>query len=224
MNTPTATSRVEKLNERLTTDASSQDIVTALQDTLKAEKDFHRLFDALLLESLAQQIQISVPASRARSTQSQATCFAWLKEQTFVEPISSGRLRVDDVARDVFRASLWQENQPTFEHTHDVLARYFKAKSDQVVSTSTPTSEKYDNPDWREPCAEYLYHLSFTRQGSLQTIWLSHLLEANYLGKATTVHAPFQWLRAEYMLKDHPHLSYINRSFLNTLRPAADHG
>lgn len=64
MNTPTATSRVEKLNDRLTAESSSQDIVSALQETLTAEKDFHRLFDALLMEyRLSHSLPITQPTS-----------------------------------------------------------------------------------------------------------------------------------------------------------------
>ncbi|MCR9200239.1 MAG: hypothetical protein NXI04_16515 [Planctomycetaceae bacterium] len=65
MNTPTdTTSRVAQLTNRLTEGASPQDIVQALQQTLKDEKDFHRLFDALLIEyRLNHDLPITQPTS-----------------------------------------------------------------------------------------------------------------------------------------------------------------
>ncbi|NER84366.1 MAG: tetratricopeptide repeat protein [Leptolyngbya sp. SIO1D8] len=176
------------------------------------------------MDSLAQQFQLAIPSSRSLTTSSQSACLAWLKEQTFVEPAPGGRFRLDDVARDVFRASLWQEDQPTFERTHDLLARYFKAQSDQTVVANTPTSEKYENPDWQAPRAEYLYHLLFTRRANLKTIWLSHLLEATYLKQPVLVQGPLQTVRAEYALSEHPHLSYTTRQFLGTIQPAIEQG
>ena len=123
-----------------------------------------RWFDGPMIESLAQQFQLVPPLPQAGLAPGQAGCLTWLKEQTFVEPLSSGRWRLDDVARDVFRLALWQEDASRFKRTHDLLARYFKTKSSQVVTAQTPTSETYENPDWREPRGEYLYHLLFTGQ------------------------------------------------------------
>jgi len=65
MNTPTdTTSRVAQLTSRLGETASPQDIVQALQQTLKDEKDFHRLFDALLIDyRLNHDLPITQPTS-----------------------------------------------------------------------------------------------------------------------------------------------------------------
>lgn len=77
MNTPTeSTSRVEQLNGRLTDAASQQDIVHALQETLKSEKDFHRLFDALLIEyRLHNNLPITQPTSLDNVPSEQESAF-----------------------------------------------------------------------------------------------------------------------------------------------------
>ena len=227
--------KIRETPQAITLNSLTQDLATFLVNHLSPEMQEKakqlaqtaaccRWFDATLIESLAQQLQISPPTFRNRSAQTQTACFAWLKEQTFVEPTAKGRLRVDDVARDVFRASLWQENQPMFERAHDLLARYFKAKSDQVVPASTATSEKYENPDWRELRAEYLYYLLFTQQPTSHNTWLSHLLEATYLRQALLVQLPLQAVMAESDLAEHPHLRYPIRQFLITIRPAIEYG
>ncbi len=181
-------------------------------------------FNSQMIYFLAQQLQLEPPSPRNIQVQVAPSCFDWLTEQTFVEPVSAGQRRVDDVARDVFRASLWQEDQAMFERIHDLLARYFKAISDKAVAPNTPTSEKYENPDWRKPRAEYLYHLLFTRQANLQTIWQSHLLEATYLRQGEVLQAPLQAVLAEHPLTNHPYLAYTTRSFLDKISPTVEYG
>ncbi|MGB7313002.1 MAG: tetratricopeptide repeat protein, partial [Nodosilinea sp.] len=183
-----------------------------------------RWFDGQMIELLAQQFQLVPPLPQGGVVQPQGGCLAWLKEQTFVEPLAGGRWRLDDVARDVFRMALWQADPSRFQRTHDLLARYFKAKSSQVVAAQTPTSEKYENPDWREPRAEYLYHATFTPSATLQTTWLSHVLEATYLSQPSLVRAPLQGITEDYALVEHPYLAYATRSFLQRLRPAVEYG
>lgn len=183
-----------------------------------------RWFDSQLVELLAQQFQLVPPLPHGGVAQPQGGCLAWLREQTFVEPLAGGRWRLDDVARDVFRMALWQADRSRFQRTHDLLARYFKAKSSQVVAAQTPTSEKYENPDWRELRAEYLYHLTFTPSATLQMTWLSHVLEATYLRQPSLVRAPLQGITEDYALAEHPYLAYTTHSFLQRLRPAVEYG
>ncbi|PZU97024.1 MAG: hypothetical protein DCF32_20930 [Leptolyngbya sp.] len=183
-----------------------------------------RWFDGQMIELLAQQFQLVPPLPQGGVVQPRGGCLAWLREQTFVEPLAGGRWRLDDVARDVFRMALWQADPSQFQRTHDLLARYFKTKSSQVVATQTPTSEKYENPDWREPRAEYLYHLTFTISATLQTTWLSHVLEATYLRQPGLVRAPLQGITEDYALAEHPYLVYTTRSFLQRLRLAVEYG
>jgi tetratricopeptide (TPR) repeat protein len=183
-----------------------------------------RWFDGQMIELLAQQFQMVPPLPHGGVAQPHGGCLAWLKEQTFVEPLAGGRWRLDDVARDVFRMALWQADPSKFQRTHDLLARYFKAKSSQAVAAQTPTSEKYENPDWLEPRAEYLYHLAFTPSATLQTTWLSHVLEATYLSQPDLVRAPLQGITEDYALAERPYLTFTTRGFLQQLRPAVEYG
>ncbi|MEO1211184.1 MAG: tetratricopeptide repeat protein [Cyanobacteria bacterium J06638_20] len=227
---------IRKAEQPLTPDPLTQDLATFLVNHVPHEEQSKakaltqiaaccRWFDPSLIEWLTQQLKIVPPTLRNRTSASPSPCFNWLREQTFVEPIASGRLRLDDVARDMFRASLWQENQPIFAHTHDLLARYFKAKSDQAMSSAnTPTSENYENSDWRALRSEYLYHLLFAPQKTWQTTWVSHVLEATYLRQVSVVQAPLQAVMAESVLDQHPHLRDPVRKFLTSARPAIEYG
>ncbi len=183
--------KIRETQPTLDLNSLTQDLATFLVNHLPAAEQAageqlaqlaacYRWFDGQMIELLAQQFQLVPPLPQGGVAQPQGVCLAWLKEQTFVEPLAGGRWRLDDVARDVFRMALWQADRSRFQRTHDLLARYFKAKSSQVVAAQTPTSEKYENPDWREPRAEYLYHLTFTPSATLQTTWLSHVLEATW--------------------------------------------
>ena len=51
MTTTAATGRIDAMKQAMPENASDEDIVNALQQTLTAEKDFHRLFDAKLIQA-----------------------------------------------------------------------------------------------------------------------------------------------------------------------------
>ena len=51
MTTTAATGRIDAMKQAMPENASDDDIVNALQQTLTAEKDFHRLFDAKLIQA-----------------------------------------------------------------------------------------------------------------------------------------------------------------------------
>jgi hypothetical protein len=180
-------------------------------------------FNSQMIHFLAQQLQLESLSPRNPQAQGKMSCFDWLTEQTFVEPVSGGQWRVDDVARDVFRASLWQEDQPLFERTHDLLARYFKTMSDRASVPSIPTSEKYENPDWRVLRAEYLYHLLFTCRQDIQVQYVSHLFEGFYLKEDSVTRQTFSWMLAEIDLSDTTLLSYSIKKFLTTIKPAVEY-
>jgi hypothetical protein len=59
--------------------------------------------------------------------------FEWLKDLDFVE-FTKGHYRLDDVARDVFRQSYFQEDQTLFRKTHALLANYFQQQADELVT------------------------------------------------------------------------------------------
>ncbi len=175
-----------------------------------------RWFDSKLIRYLTEQHDLDF----ATAADDKQNCFGWLTQLSFVEP-AGPHWRLDDVARDIFRQSLAPEDRDKIHHQ---LTQYFEVLSDQEVTSDTPTSEKYQNPDWLNLRADYLYHLLFTRQADGQTIFLSHLLEARYFQKDEVVQIPFRAIEAEFELASHPLLKYNTQQFLQKIRPAVNYG
>ena len=175
-----------------------------------------RRFDTRVIRYLTEQHQLDF----ATAADEKQNCFGWLTQLSFVEPAGKD-WRLDDVARDIFRQSLDRE---ALEAIHTRLAEYFLQRSDQEVAATAPYSTKYNNPDWLAPRTEYLYHLLFTRQNNLQTVFLTHLLEARYFGKDSLVRDPFRAVTAEFELADHPLLRHSTCQFLQHIRPAIEYG
>jgi tetratricopeptide (TPR) repeat protein len=175
-----------------------------------------RWFDAATIRYVAETWGLDF----ASAVDDSLNCYSWLTQQSFVEPVGK-RWRLDDVARDVFRQSLEPDD---LETAHEILAQYFLEQSDQEVLPESPPPQKYENPDWRQLRADYLYHLLFIRQSDSHTIFISHLLEARYFSQDELVKIPFQAITAEFELQDHPLLRHSSRQFLQHIRPAVEHG
>lgn len=116
---------------------------------------------------------------RLLSSQEDRDWFEWLKQQHFVE-FAQRRYRFDDVARDVFRQALWDNDRRQFQQTHTTLARYFEAEANQEVTLESPPSVKYKNSDWRGYRSEFLYHALFARLLDVKPQVITHLLESQY--------------------------------------------
>ncbi len=144
-------------------------------------------------------------------------CYEWLKEQHFFK---QGAARLDDVARDVFRRSLWQEDSESFMKVYHYLAEYFKAKSDRYASPESSYVDKYENDDWLIARSEYLYHRMFAEQVDTEE-FTSHLLESLYfrLTAIKLLQIPFQNIISESNLENHPFLSAQGRKLLTTIKP-----
>ena len=113
-----------------------------------------RWFDRRLIQHLiAQQTELN--------WENEQNCCDWLIQREFVEPIQRF-YRLDDVARDVFRESFWQESVEQFSQIHKILADYFTAQADQVIASESHVSEKYASGEWCRYKAETLYHSCFT--------------------------------------------------------------
>ncbi|MBE9099313.1 tetratricopeptide repeat protein [filamentous cyanobacterium LEGE 07170] len=138
--------------------------------------------------------------------------------------MGQGRQRLDDVARDVFRQALFQDDPELFQQTHQFLADYCKAKADAEVSPDAPYPARYENPDWRTWRADYLYHLLTSRNSNSQLQFRTHLLEARYFQQDEVVGIPLNAIVAEFELADHPFLSYADRIFLKQIQPAVQRG
>ncbi|PZO45949.1 MAG: hypothetical protein DCF15_21040 [Phormidesmis priestleyi] len=179
-----------------------------------------RQFDRALIRSLTDFCELDF-ATAADDTRN---CFGWLTAQSFVEPVGH-RWRVDDVAREVFRQGLRQVNREQFEQIYGQLADYYQHRAGSEVSPQASLPERYENPDWREPYAEHLYYLSFSRRPDFQTQFLSHLLEARFFRVDQSIQEILQALLAEGALADQPaYLSHATRRFLQEIAPAVFYG
>jgi len=150
-------------------------------------------------------------------------CFDWLTKRDFVE-FAQHRHRLDDVARDVFRLSLWQEDSELFYQIHGLLADYFEELANREVPHNSSPPAKYNHPDWRSNIAEFLYHALFTRRSNTELSFISHLFASGYLGQYEVVTIPVQAITAEADLTDYCLLNYTMRQFLITIQPAVESG
>ena len=134
-------------------------------------------------------------------------CFAWLKQLDFVEYVQ-GFYRLDDVARDVFRESLYREDKNLFEQTHQHLASYFKKLADDEANEYNP-SEQYDNSAWRQVISEYLYHSLYGNYDNCQVELISYLFTSRYFEQDEIVQIPiaiiFEENHHELFLKQKNH-------------------
>jgi hypothetical protein len=179
-----------------------------------------RWFNLKLIQHLVEQQQLNF----CSAVDGQLNTFEWLIHRTFfVESIGQG-YRLDDVARDVFRRSLWQEDPDHFHDIHGLLADYFLAQSDRAVPPDSPPPAKYNDAAWHNPRAEFLYYLLLSRRPNCQQPFLSHLLEAQHLGRDQVVQIPFQAIAAEFDEPDNQQLPFAVRQFLQQIKPAIEHG
>ncbi|HEY9670997.1 MAG TPA: tetratricopeptide repeat protein [Waterburya sp.] len=146
-------------------------------------------------------------------------CFEWLTQRDFAE-FAQHRYRLDDVARDVFRLSLWQEDEEQFCQIHGLLADYFKERAEREVPPDSPPPAQYNNPDWCSYIAEFLYHSLFSRRGDTERQVISHLFASCYFHQEEVVRLPLMAIIAEADLADHRLLNYAAREFLTNIEPA----
>lgn len=143
-------------------------------------------------------------------------CYDWLKVQHFFE---EGQDRLDDVARDVFRQSLWHEEREVFSRIHILLADYFSLESNRYASPESSYVDKYENEDWLTAKSTYLYHRLFADRVDTGE-FVGYLLEASYFRKNKLLQLPLQAIISEADLEGHPFLSDQGRKFLIKVKPA----
>ncbi|MEO1148025.1 MAG: tetratricopeptide repeat protein, partial [Cyanobacteria bacterium J06638_22] len=178
-----------------------------------------RSFDRVLIQKLIEHYGLDF----ATAAHEERNCYGWLLERTFVEMVQ-GRQRLDDVARDVFRQALFQDDSELFQQTHQFLADYCKTKADAEVPPDAPYSAHYENPDWRTWRADFLYHLLAARNTASQLQFRTHLLEAGYFRQDEVIRIPLNAIKAEFELVDHPFLGYADRFFLKQIQPVVQRG
>ncbi|MEP0886371.1 tetratricopeptide repeat protein [Trichocoleus sp. ST-U3] len=172
-----------------------------------------RWFDRSLIQHLMKRQGIDF------QTDADATldCFDWLTGRDFVEFVQ-GRYRLDDVARDAFRLSLLLEDKNLFRKTHELLASYFEQQADEEVSAESPIPAKYENSDWCQYTAEFLYHALYARRDEGQRQFLSHLFASRYLNQIGVVMLPFAAIIAEATVENYRLLPEQTEKFLKSIK------
>jgi tetratricopeptide (TPR) repeat protein len=178
-----------------------------------------RSFDKALIRHLmnSQNLDFEIAANDTLN------CFEWLRQRDFVE-FAQHRYFLDDVAREVFRLSLWQEDKEQFYQIHELLADYFEERANQEVPIDSPPSAQYENLNWCEHITEFLYHALFSRRGDTQRQFIFYLFASRYFKLDVLVKLPFRAIAAEADLTDHLLLSYPTRQFLMRIEPAVEYG
>ncbi|MEA5580010.1 tetratricopeptide repeat protein [Nodularia harveyana UHCC-0300] len=157
-----------------------------------------RWFDRPLIQYLMQRERINFETGASNNL----NCFDWLNQCDFVEFVE-GCYRLDDVARDVFRMSLYHEGRSQFRETHELLAKYFEQLANKEVSPDSSPPAKYENADWREYTAESLYHALFANRDEGQRQFISHLFASRYLNQLEVVIIPFAAITAEASVENY---------------------
>jgi tetratricopeptide (TPR) repeat protein len=169
-----------------------------------------RGFNAEILQELYQALEKEPISTELRD---------WLLGRSYVSK-RSGVWRFDDVSRDVFRKTLWDENRSLFEQVNRLLADYYSKQSDSYVSTDSPITLKYRNEDWLRERSSLLYHSLFTRQPDSRQ-FVTHLLEAHHFRCHELTSGVVEEIEVEASLASHPHLSNSCRDFLQKIYPVA---
>ena len=122
--------------------------------------------------------------------------FEWLKRSDFVES-SKGYYRLDDVARDVFRQSYFQEERKRFRDTNALLADYFKQQADDLFDPQSRLPDPYEDEEWRELIAEFLYYSIFGNKREGLQLYIEQVFIGVYLQVPDVFIAPFAFIYAE---------------------------
>ena len=175
-----------------------------------------RWFDRSLLEFLVhcQDLEFATGVDPHRN------CFDWLKRFDIVEPVKDddGKYCLKDVARDVIRKSLFNDNRIKFREIHSLLQKYFEDEANREVPQECCESEKYTNPDWIRYTAEAIYHAFFNlpREDG-KHYFLTHFFASRYFNQIEVVIIPFFVIVSESETSNNYLLSYENRKFLESI-------
>ncbi|BAY19630.1 tetratricopeptide TPR_2 [Anabaenopsis circularis NIES-21] len=172
-----------------------------------------RWFDRSLIEYLMQKKGIDFETGACANS----NCFDWLTKCDFVEFVE-GRYRLDDVARDIFRLSFCQDDKTRFRETHELLAKYFEQRANQEVALDSPEPEKYENADWRQYTAEFIYHALFARRDEGQREFIYHLFASRYMKQLEVVMIPFAAVVTELAVENYRVLPDSTEKFLKSIK------
>jgi len=159
-----------------------------------------RWFDLAMIRYLLKNVDLGLQ----QYSNNAEDYFVWLKLSDFVE-FTKGRYRLDEVARDVFRQSYFQEGQNQFRKTHALLADYFQQQADELVTPEILLPDPYENEEWRELISEFLYYGLFGKGKEGLQKYIEKVFTAVYLKEPDIFMAPFAFICAE-MNEENQHL------------------
>ncbi|NES24537.1 MAG: tetratricopeptide repeat protein, partial [Symploca sp. SIO3E6] len=139
--------------------------------------------------------------------------FEWLKNSDFVES-SQGYYRLDDVARDVFRQSYYQDYRNQFRRTNALLADYFKQQADDLFAPHSLLPDPYKDEEWRELIAEFLYYSLFGKGKEGLQQYIERVFVAVYLQEPDVFTAPLAFIEAEISEENRNLLPRATNTFL----------
>jgi tetratricopeptide (TPR) repeat protein len=151
-----------------------------------------RWFDLAMIQYLLGSVELGLQ----QDADNAEGYFEWLKNSYFFE-FTKGRNRLDDVARDVFRQSYFQEDQTLFRKTHALLANYFQQQADELVTPEMFLPDQYEDEEWRELMAEFLYYNLFGKGKEGLQKYIEQVFTAVYLQVPDIFIAPVVFIRAE---------------------------
>lgn len=122
--------------------------------------------------------------------------FEWLKKSDFIDSIK-GQYCFDDVARDVFRKSYFQEDRNQFRKTNDLLADYFKQQADETFDPQSLLPDPYEDEDWRRYISEFLYYGLFGKGRGGLLHYIELIFVSVYLRQIDVFLVPFSFVFAE---------------------------
>jgi len=151
-----------------------------------------RWFDRAMIQYLLGSVELGLK----QDAENVEGYFEWLKRSDFVE-FTEGHYRLDDVVRDVFRQSYFQEDQTQFRKTHVLLANYFQQQADELVTPEMFLPAQYEDEEWRERIAEFLYYNLFGKGKEGLQKYIEQVFTAVYLKEPDVFMAPFAFICAE---------------------------
>ena len=151
-----------------------------------------RWFDRAMIQYLLGSVELGLQQDADNAER----YFEWLKDLDFVE-FTKGHYRLDDVARDVFRQSYFHEDQTLFRKTHALLANYFQQQADELVTPEMFLPDQYEDEEWRELMAEFLYYNLFGKGKEGLQKYIEQVFTAVYLQVPDVFMAPFAFICAE---------------------------
>ncbi|WP_416669208.1 protein kinase domain-containing protein [Egbenema bharatensis] len=166
--------------------------------------DLHVL--SYLIEQKGKELKLDTSNDSGRNW------FTWLRQQQDFVKVSQYRCYLDDVARELFRFSLWLEDQKLFYQVHTLLSDYFRSQAERF-----PSGASIENSDLKLFAAEAVYHKFFSHPEE-QPQFLQDSSDPSPFNEAEVIRVAFTAIAAENDIESHPFLFYQAKKTLTEIR------